>query len=236
MKIPFSLRSRLPTFVALIGILGVQQIATAQAKGGDAAIVARVHGQARISPDRTSWQTMKKGTLVNEGALVQTATKGTADIRILPKSSGRGASEEGTLQLLADTVVGIDKLAGLNATPDIELDLRRGGIEGHVGQLPGGSRFEVTFANGIVGTRNGAVFKMLADGTVSVTSGEVVVVTVSADGTPKSQPVTAGQQYNAATGTLTRISKQKSAPEPRSEVETSPAQKTPAANAPLRKF
>src|SRR5437879_563654 len=125
----------------------------------EAAMVVGLSGKARYSGDAKSWQTLKKGDVLNPGSLIQTAEGAKVDI-LLGEWGARLTSPEGTtsgaapepptanvVRILEGSVLGIDKLtadqAGTGSAQEIQLDLRLGQVMGSVKNLAGGSKFEI---------------------------------------------------------------------------------------------
>jgi hypothetical protein len=233
--------------VALLVALATATGVAAQNNPPGATTVVRLHGKARFTTDNQTWQTVKKGAVLQAGAVIQTAANSTVDLRLggAGKDSKSSEPAEGILRLEPDTLLGIDQLASEGSGKDVELDLRAGQIAGNAGQLPAGARYEVKFSKGIAGVRKG-IFHMASSGSVEVPFGETVVVILGADGNPVSNAVTSGKQFDAATGSTTafhgEMPNPKSSPAPQPETETPSATppgampKGPGLGGSLRKF
>lgn len=233
--------------VAVLMLLGFQTNAASPDSPPRGATVVRVHGKARYSTDNQTWQPVKKGTVLQAGNVIQTAANSTLDIRLSGNEKDSRSTEpaEGILRLEADTLLGIDRLSveGEGNVPpqDVELDLRAGQIAGNAGQLPAASHYEIKFAKGIAGVRNG-VYHVSSSGFVAVPSGETVVVMLGTDGNPVTTVVSAGKQFNPNTGSVAKLQPGSTNPSPVATPEqhepapVSPAQRGPGMGGSLRKF
>lgn len=190
--------------------------------------VVRVKGAARYSIGNNVWQPVKVGTAVKSGFLIQTAAGSLVDI-ILDVSDltdltpSRGAAgnpvagkadayqpkaEQDVIRVQEDTVLAIDKLSitdtGTDQVTETQLDLRSGKIFGMVKKLTATSRYEIKLPNSVAGVR-GTIYTISADGVVQVLAGSVVISWNAPNGTPMTQTVNGGYQFDARTGLLTPI-------------------------------
>ncbi|HZV34691.1 MAG TPA: hypothetical protein VFB72_08985 [Verrucomicrobiae bacterium] len=241
---------RLPGWTACVVVLMLMGFQTKAASPGSSprgATVVRVHGKARYSTDNQTWQPIKKGTVLQAGNVIQTAANSSLDIRLSgnERDSRSGEPAEGILRLEADSLLGIERLsvegAGNVPPQDVELDLRAGQVAGNAGQLPASSHYEIKFAKGIAGVRDG-VYHISSSGFVAVPSGETVVVILGADGNPVTTQVSAGKQFNPNTGSVSNLRPGSTNPSPVATPEqhepapVSPTQKGPGMGGSLRKF
>ena len=183
-------------------------------------VVVRIKGSARYSTDSNVWQPLKVGTRLKSGASVQTAADSYVDVLLgesditPPRAVARDTlayeskAQQDMVRLSQDTVLAFDKLTVMNTGSDevteTQLDLRSGKIFGSVKKLGAGSHYEVKIPNGVAGIR-GTSYSISADGVVRVLSGSVVISWVAPDGTPMTQTVGAGYQFDIRTGLMTPI-------------------------------
>ena len=117
-------------------------------------------------------------------------------------------SEQNTVRITANSVLGIDKLStmqtGSDVVTDTQLDLKAGRILGNVKKMSAASKYEIKLPNGVAGIR-GTFFDISAEGLVRVVTGSVVVAYVGPDGTVVTQVVSGGQQFDSRTGQLSPI-------------------------------
>ncbi len=224
-------RSLLNGLVACGVALAMVSTLAAQSAMEGAAKVVRIKGSARYTTGKGAWQPLKVGAVLRPGAVIQTSTdKGSYVDLVLgdgegvmprpvaynpsaPSSSASVTylprSEQNTVRVMENTVLGIDKLStlqtGADVVTDTQLDLKAGRIMGNVKKMSAASKYEIKLPNGVAGIR-GTFYDITADGIVRVITGSVVVATVSADGTVVTQVVNAGQQYDARTGQISPIS------------------------------
>lgn len=192
--------------------------------------VVRLKGAARYSTGNNVWQPLKLGTILKSGALVQTAADSQVDVILgesdLPPprgvtgaaragAAGAGAAasyqpkaEQDVVHIEKDSVLAFDKMSvtdtGADEVTDTQLDLRSGKIFGTVKKLSATSRYEIKLPNGVAGVR-GTIYTISADGVVQVLVGTVVISWVAPDGTPMTQTVNGGSQFDARTGLVTPI-------------------------------
>lgn len=208
--------------------LAVVMVANASAKERTGT-VARVKGAARYSTGNNVWQPLKVGTILKSGTLVQTAASSYVDVVLgefeatAPRAIAGGASgaggaggggayqpkaEQDMVRIQEDTLLAFDKLSvtdtGADEVTDTQLDLRSGRIFGTVKKLTATSRYEIKLPNGVAGVR-GTIYKISSDGVVQVLTGSVVISWVAPDGTPMTQTVNGGYQFDARTGLVTPI-------------------------------
>ena len=182
--------------------------------------VVRLKGSARYSTGNNVWLPIKTGTLLKSGNLVQTAADSYVDVvlgesDLTPPRAVAGESisyeskaEQDMIRVRQDSVLAFDKLTvtdtGSDEVTETQLDLRSGKIFGSVKKLSAGSHYEVKLPNGVAGVR-GTTYSISADGVVQVLSGSMVISWIAADGTPMTQTVSAGYQFDTRTGLLTPI-------------------------------
>lgn len=214
------------TLIACGVALAMVSTAMAQSVG---AKVVRIKGAARYSQGSAGWQKLNVGMVLPPGAVIQTSTdRGSYVDLVLGDSDAATArpvsfnsastaspsvayhprSEQNTVRLMENTVLGIDRLSyvetGSDVVSDTQLDLKSGRIIGNVKKLSAASKYEVKLPNGVAGIR-GTFYDISAEGVVRVVTGSVVVAYVGADGTVVTQVVSAGQQFDARTGQVSPI-------------------------------
>jgi len=179
--------------------------------------VVRIKGDARYSTGNGQWQKLTVGTKLKSGALVQSAANSYVDIILggvdyVPSRvavggalSYRPEAEQDVIRMWEDSVLGFDKLTTMNTgadeITDTQLDLRAGRILGMVKKMPAASRYEIKLPNGVAGIR-GTIYRISAAGVVQVLSGAVVISWTGSDGSPMTQVVNAGEQFDLRTGQL----------------------------------
>ncbi len=183
--------------------------------------VVRLKGAARYSTGNNVWQQVKIGTVLRSGDLVQTAAKSYVDIVLgetsltpsravaaAPPSSFQPKAEQDVIRVKEDSVLAFEKLAmtstGGDEVTETQLDLRSGKIFGTVKKMAPTSRYEIKLPNAVAGIR-GTIYTISADGVIQVLTGSVVISWVAADGTPMTQTVGGGYQFDVRTGLLTPI-------------------------------
>ncbi len=205
----------------------VTSLAAQTVKEGGATVV-RIKGLARFTTGNNVWQPLEVGMTLKPGVLVQTAANSMVDIvlgdtatvpppaikRIIANlyfyqpSAEAAIAEQNVVRVMADSVLGIDKLTstatGADVVTETQLDLKKGRLFGSVKKLSAASHYEVKIPNGIAGIR-GTVYLISADGVVTVLIGSVVVSWVDPDGTVHTQEVTANQQFNLVTKELSTL-------------------------------
>jgi len=151
------------------------------------------------------------------GSLVQTAQGSQMDLllgeEVKPKQRGLAAKDfynpeaqpsANLVGLGEDTLLLIEKLTrkrttnALESVEEIMLDLRTGMIIGNVGKLSGGSKYEVGFRDGVIGT-HGGIYQLRHSGELAVLKGRVFIA--ESNGQP-ARGVTAGRQYDPTTGLI----------------------------------
>jgi len=125
-----------------------------------------------------------------------------------PSSAAARSVDQDVVRVLPDTVLSFDRLTAVETGGDrvteTELDLRTGAIFGAVKKQAAASRFEIKIPNGVAGIR-GTYFYASSKGMFSCLSGSLVAAYTNADGTPGTQVVSGGNQFNAATRELAPI-------------------------------
>jgi len=172
--------------------------------------VVRVTGAVRCSIDGRPWQTLKADDLIKAGTVVQTAkTKATVDIQL-----GTGGSADANfVRLFENSGLAIKKLvskgSGNDRVEEVELNLLSGQILGVVNKTAAASKCDVSFPNGIASVRadladsKGTVYVLNSSGVVKVLAGKIGIVLVSDN--PAAQMVSAEEQFDPATGQITRL-------------------------------
>jgi hypothetical protein len=200
-------RFREASMLAVVGMLAVGDLghALAQTESLLPSTILRLSGPARCSTDGgKSWRMVKAGDALDSGAMIQTSKKSELDLAL----GGRAENQPDQLVTLAeDTLLKIEKVAGKRmvgsqeTVEEISLDLRTGDLAASVRRLSGGSRYEITFAKGIAGLKEGS-YHLRASGELGVLKGKGYVALT--DGRPAKE-VGEGQQFNPATGTVTAL-------------------------------
>jgi hypothetical protein len=200
---------------------------TAQGAAEGLAKVVGIHGSARyMASANGTWQPLKNGTVLKPGAIIQTASRSSVDLVLNNPdagpvfASGKAAGppaagmayqpkvEQDAVRLFENTVLAIDKLTvdqtGVDVVTETQLDLKAGRLFGTVKKLAAASKYEVKIPNGVAGIR-GTIYYLTAEGILRVLSGSVVVAYVGADGAVVTQVVSAGQEFDTRTGSLTGL-------------------------------
>ena len=182
--------------------------------------VVRFKGSVRYSTGNNVWQPVKVGTVVKSGYLIQTAAASYVDVvlggtALTPPRAViadtlvyKTKAQQDMVRLQQDTVLAFDKLTvtdtGSDEVTETQLDLRSGKIFGSVKKLSTGSLYEIKLPNGVAGVR-GTDFSLSALGLIQVLNGSMVISWAAADGTPMTQAVNAGWQFETSTGLLSPI-------------------------------
>jgi hypothetical protein len=186
--------------------------------------VVKLKGAARYSVGNNVWQPLKLGDIVKSGTLIQTAAGSFVDLVLggdgnlvapragSPSSSGgvgyAPKAEQDVIRVKEDSVLALDRLSvidtGTDQVTDTQLDLRSGKVFGSVKKLNATSRYEIKLPNGVAGIR-GTVYQISAEGVVQVLTGSVVISWVAPDGTPRTETVNGGFQFDARTGQTTPL-------------------------------
>lgn len=213
--------------IALAMISTVAAETSGQGKEGRAKVV-RMKGQARYTTGNNVWQPLKVGDVVKPGTVIQTS-KGKGDFVDLALGDGNAPiassaspsttivtpisyqprTEQNFVRIWENSLLGVDKLTtldtGADVVSDTQLDLKAGHIFGSVKKMSAASRYEVKIPNGVAGIR-GTTYDITVDGVVKVSAGLVVIAYIGADGSPVTQDVRGGQQFDARTGQVTDLS------------------------------
>jgi len=194
------------------------------------ATVLRIKGTARYSLGNNIWQPLAAGQVLHPGTVVQTSRdagsyvdlalgEGTPSLvsvnpiaTTAPSKGGtlgyKPSTQQNTVRVTENTVLGIDKLSlmetGADVVSDTQLDLKSGRIIGNVKKMSAASRYEIKLPNGVAGIR-GTVYDITADGTIRVASGSVVISFVDSKGNVQTRSVMGGQEYNAHTDQITPL-------------------------------
>ena len=136
--------------------------------------------------------------------------------------SYKAMAAQNVIRMLSDTVLAIDKLSvsdsGVDAVIDTELDLRQGTIFGSIKKLSAASQYTIKTPNGIAGIR-GTTFILSASGAIIVTDGSCVISAV-VNGQTITETVSAGQQFDPATGKVTQLTPQQMSSTEQTAVQT----------------
>ncbi|HLP75354.1 MAG TPA: FecR domain-containing protein [Candidatus Paceibacterota bacterium] len=215
------------------GLVALAVVAALSAQAAEQGIVkvVNIHGAARYTtPENPNWRPLKAGTVLKQGAVIQTAAESWVDMVLNNPNATTAASatlnaastsssastvayappktEQDAVRIYENSVLGLDKLnisqTGADKVTETELDLKAGRILGTVKKLSAASKYEIKIPSGVAGVR-GTIYSISADGILSVYSGSVVLSYVGADGTPKVQEVKYGQRYDAKTGVISDI-------------------------------
>lgn len=203
----------------IAGSLALAMVTSVSAKERTGKVV-RIKGEARYSAGNSVWRPLKVGTILKSGALVQTAANSRVDIvlgeaDLMPARAVAGntdayqpKAEQDVIRVHEDSVLAFDKLSttdtGADQVTETQLDLRSGKIFGTVKKLTATSRYEIKLPNGVAGVR-GTIYTISADGVVQVLVGSVVISWIAPNGTPMTQTVNGGYQFDSRTGLLTPI-------------------------------
>jgi hypothetical protein len=138
------------------------------------AVVRGVRGTANYSTDRGSnWRDLKVGTKLRQNSVIRTAPGASVDLFL--------GDNGPVVRVTENTTMGIDRLtidrSGVEKIIETQLDLRSGRILGNVKKLAAASKYEVKTPQGVAGIR-GTRYDISADGRVSITEGDAVVVYV----------------------------------------------------------
>ncbi len=205
----------------------------AQDKPGYATVV-RLTGEARYSPDGTTWKPIVVGQYLVAGDVIETASSGDVDLVLGKKVSAHFASDPSQIGPSADpnvrgmsgyqaaasqnvihmepgTVLAIDQLTigdtGVDAVSNTQLDLRQGSIFGNVKKLSATSQYLIKMPNGIAGVR-GTTFMITIGGAITVINGSMVVSFTNAQGQTTTSVLVPGDSYNPFTGQVTVLTPQ----------------------------
>lgn len=138
------------------------------------AVVRGVRGTANYSTDRGSnWKDLRVGTRLKQNSIIRTAPGANVDLFL--------GDNGPVVRVTENTTMGIDRLtidrSGVEKIIETQLDLRSGRILGNVKKLAAASKYEVKTPQGVAGIR-GTRYDISADGRVSLTEGNAVVVYV----------------------------------------------------------
>ncbi|MBU6409119.1 MAG: FecR domain-containing protein [Verrucomicrobia bacterium] len=217
-------------FTVLCGVLFSAVAAMAQSTPGYATIV-RITGEARYSNDGQHWHALVIGARLSPGDVIQTSADGTVDMvlghkishhisaapgpiglapdpNVLGYVSYKAVASQNVIHMQSGTVLAIDKLTiadtGVDAVSDTELDLRQGTIFGSVKKLSAESQYLIKFPTGIAGVR-GTIFKMSANGAITVVSGSMVLSCTTANGQTVTVVLGRGDSFNPETRRTTHL-------------------------------
>jgi hypothetical protein len=246
------------SLAAGVVVLAVTGLATGARAGSGAphmATVINLKGKVRFSNDNKTWQTLKKGAVLNPGSLIQTAEGGVVDVllgewgaKLTSPADAAGAPEEpsaNVVRIFESSVLGIDKLTsdqpGTGDAEEIQLDLRSGMIMGSVKNMPGGSKYEIRIPKGVAGVRGVSRYTLSSSGAANVRMGSLVIAEAVADGSMVTQVVKAGHEFDPSTGQVSEtpvdatidVQPAKASPETKTKLPPSALGVAPG---PLRKF
>jgi hypothetical protein len=173
-------------FVGTTHVQAAAEMNEAQVRG--------VRGTANYSTDRGSnWRDLKVGTKLKQNSIIRTAPGSTVDLYL--------GDNGPVVRVTENTTMGIDRLtidrSGTEKIIETQLDLRSGRILGNVKKLAAASKYEVKTPQGVAGIR-GTRYDISADGRVSLTEGDAVVVYVMG-GRTSTGTVHAGQTIRPPT-------------------------------------
>lgn len=212
-------QTRIQNWLVACGLaLAMVTSLSAQTARERTATVVRLKGAARYSNGDNVWQPIKAGTMLKSGSLIQTAAKSYVDI-VLGEVTGTShravagnqisyqpKAEQDVVRINEDTVLALDKLTvmdtGADQVTETQLDLRSGKVFGTVKKLSAASRYEIKLPNGVAGVR-GTIYTISSDGVGQVLVGSVVISWIAPDGSPMTQTVNSGFQFDARTGLVT---------------------------------
>ena len=182
--------------------------------------VVRLKGHARWKTEGgATWSMIKAGELINPGSVIETALGSDMDLLLgeaIKPARGIAAKTDlynpenypgNVVRLANDSALRIEKLTRRPAegskepVEEILLELRSGTILGSVRKLGNESKYEITFAGGVVGMKD-TVYGLSAKGELSVLKGAACIALEN--GQPASV-VAVGQQFNPATGLITKL-------------------------------
>jgi hypothetical protein len=214
-------------------LLGLSASLHVQAGQLGTAKVVQIKGSARyMIASGGTWQPLTVGTVVTQGAIIQTADASYADLVLNDTSAKSGLEnapnnadanrsatastavsqnesmvKQDAIRVLENSVLSVEKLSvtqtGADAVTDTELDLKAGTLFGTVKKLSPASTYEIKIPTGVAAVR-GTVYMISAGGVVDVLSGKVLISYVR-NGVAKVATVAAGQQFDPKTGIVSRI-------------------------------
>jgi hypothetical protein len=161
---------------------------------GSATVIA-VRGVVDYSPGGGSWTPLRRGTTLDQGAVVRTGVGSEADLSLGRNGSFVRITENSELALSALSY----EDTGVETVIDTQLDLRSGRVLGSVPKLSATSKYEVKTPHSVAGIR-GTRYDVRADGAAVVCDGSVIIVYYKPDGTTITRVVNARERFNAGTG------------------------------------
>jgi hypothetical protein len=211
------------TWLAVVG-LALATAGTASAQDGQrTAEVVRLKGSARYSTDGGTWQPLKIGTMLSNGAVIQTAEDSNVDVvfsegkspvrrpRVGEFSSFSPTVSRDVIRIQADSVMAIDKMTatdtGADKITETQVDLRSGSLAGAVRKVSAASTFEIKIPNGVAGIR-GTLFAITALGVIQCWEGSLAIAIGGGPDGPKVEILEAGYQYDIRTGQITPVGEQ----------------------------
>jgi hypothetical protein len=165
--------------------------ALAQMQQGQAKVLA-VKGSAQYS-EGGAWMPLKVGTILKQGAVVQTAASSSAKLTLF---------ENGKLLVLDEqTTIGLTKMTfektGADLVIDTALNLTAGRVVGNVKKTSNASRYEIKTPVSTVGIR-GTYFEASSTGLARCFAGMLSVNFTAPDGTTSQYQVGPGQTFDPA--------------------------------------
>ena len=190
-----------------------------------AIVVLRIKGEARVSIDGKTWQPLKRGDVLKNGALVLTASKSLVDISlgempheppafnstapvyapVGPKFKPVRIFENSTLKIgkaVKFTHARWNHWSGENLEEVVRLDLNSGSILGLARSVSENPIYEVGFTNGVVTFSRDTLYIIEASGKVEVSKGTASIFLADKNST---LTVTSRLQYDPASGNITEI-------------------------------
>jgi hypothetical protein len=199
----------LPAIILTAGCSSTSKSSSASAL----ATVTKLSGAARVSHDSTTWEPLRVGAPLNPGATVQTSTSATLEVdageRRVGGDSGKSTDpsappQHNRISCAPDSLVVFDSLPPFGAytgDSDIRLTLRSGGVTCSSSPTAESPLCEIKFPFGTVRAR-GAKVAVQANGVVRVYEGSASWARPNGSG----RAIAEGNEYNAKTGQLTKLS------------------------------
>ena len=188
--------------IAALTVMGDMNCLRAQKSPTSEVKVVRLKGSARYTTDDKKWKEVKRGTLLKNGALIQTGPDSMVDVclndaHIKSSPENMGTASDDVIRLFENSVVSLDKLA----REEVQLDLRNGSLMGTVANLPADAKYEIRLPHGFIGIRGGTYIAD-ASGVMNVFEGSAVMVVVAADKSMSTKRLSARQGYDPTTGAV----------------------------------
>ncbi len=179
MKLTKGLTNRLATFGAIVVAGALTANLPAQPQPGKA-IAEAVKGPAVYTTPGAAAVPLKKGTVLQTGATIETGPGATVDLFL--------GNSAGYVRLSENTTLVLDKLAltdtGIETVVDVQLNLPAGTMLFDTKKkLSAASKYEIKIPNGVAGIR-GSSGRVSAIGFIVLCEGKMVIVWVPATGNP----------------------------------------------------